>query len=280
MAVYGLITCYNPTYENIKNIKRLSTFVKKCFVVDNSKVEHNFSKIESIIYIHSGHNLGLSRGFNFILKNYRFDDSDFIIFFDQDSTYNDNHISIMCSEFERLEMKYKIGCLSPNIFNSKINDYQISSYKTKIDETSYSVQNVITSSMLTRYKILKDVNFWDEFLFLDMCDWYFSWKLLNHGYYNIVTTKTYINHSLGNGRIYKLGIPIDKCVPIREYYIVRDGCKLLCKKIPLRKRILLLYILFPRSLLHVLFLDKKKKRLFYILKGFKDFFYLKNGEYQ
>lgn len=274
MVVYGIITCYNPTCENIGNIKILSSFVKRCFVIDSSEFEHDFSKIESIKYIHTGYNMGLSKGFNFVLKKYKFKDSDFIMFFDQDSTYDDNHIKFMCSEFERIQTKYKIGCLSPIIFNSKINDYQISDHKITIDKTSYSVQNVITSSLLTKYKILKEVNFWDEFLFLDMSDWYLSWKLLNHGCLTIVTTKTYINHFLGDGRIYRFGIPIDKCSPIR------DGCKLLFKKTLPRKKLLLLYILFPRSLLYIFFLDNKKKRLFYILHGFRDFFCQKNGEYQ
>lgn len=278
MAIIALITCYNPCENNICNIKKLSTFVDKLFVIDNSKDSHNFSYIKNILYIHSGENMGLSKSFNIVLKNNIFNDEDFIFFFDQDSSYEDDHIKIMVNEFCRLERNHKIGILSCGIFNLFEKRIILSKKNKSIESQTFLSKNVITSSMLTKYKILKLINFWDEDIFLDMADWSFSWKASKCGLKIFVTTKTCIYHTLGNGIKKRFGIRIDNCNTFREYYIIRDGLRLLIKNyVPFRKRIVLFYIIFIRSILHLLFLDKKKERFTYMIKGGIAFIFNRHG---
>lgn len=280
MKIYSLITLYHPQKENIDNVFNIAKQVEKVFVIDNSCKDNKnfFNSEENILYQNMQTNSGLSIGFNSILKNFNFEDDDYIIFFDQDTIIHSNFINEFIQCYSFIENSVRIGCLSPIRVDRFSGKPEITNCKSEIQQGYFSVQNVITSSLLTKYKILRDVNFWNENIFLDMADWDFSWRLLRKKYINIITDKVSIKHSIGNGTKKVSFFKIDMCAPIREYYIIRDGYKLLFSNVPpIKKKITLLYVLTFRSLLHILFLSEKKKRLKYMFCGFCDFLMNKKG---
>lgn len=88
--ISALVTFYNPAKNHIDNVLNICNQVDRCFVCDNSREsnEKMFSSMpKNLIYIANYCNLGLSKAFNKVLKDsrYNFGDSEFIIFFDQDS---------------------------------------------------------------------------------------------------------------------------------------------------------------------------------------------------
>ena len=86
----------------------------------------------------------------------------------------------------------------------------------------------------------------------------------------VMTKKSMLTHKVGDGSK-KIGfITLDIGKPFREYYSTRDCIYLLRKKyIPLKYRIRFHLQLTVRPLLHLLFLENKEERVYYIKLGVK-----------
>ena len=277
VMIYAVVTLYNPSQKTNININNICKQVDYVFLCDNSHVNNRslFEKIENCTYLYWGENLGLSKAFNNVLKekSNKFLDNDFIVFFDQDSTIKEKHISNLVKEYILLEKKgYKVGCLGPIFFNTSRNDIEIAKNRKKICDNIYSVKSMITSSMLCKYKDIKKVGFWNEDVFLDMADWDLCWRFIDQQYLCCVTEKVLLYHSVGESEK-KIGIfrlRIGKT--FREYYQIRESLYLLKRKYtPFRFRIRLIQILTIRTILRLIFLDNRRERFFYIKLGYIDY---------
>lgn len=281
--IRAIITLYNPQKKNIENVLELAKQVNQVLVCDNSKISNKLYFNYPNIYYYSSHkNLGLSMAFNKVLKNedIQWDNNDFIFFFDQDSTISNDYIKNMIKEYNLLlSSGFKVGCLGPIYFNNSSNSIQIPKMKTSLNNNSYSVKSIITSSMLTTYRNIKDINFWNEEIFLDMADWDLCWRFIDKGYLCCITDKIVLNHTLGEGDRKFLFIRVKNSAPIREYYQTRDCLYLLKKKyVPLKFKIRFIAMITLRPLLHIIFLKNKMQRIYYIRKGIIDYFNNKHGE--
>ena len=280
--IYALISLYNPTEKNIENIYSISQQVDKIFLCDNSSKNNNYlsNKIQNSKYIFFNENKGLSKAFNFILKdkNNFFLDEDFIIFFDQDSKITDNFITKLIYQYNKVKTYKNIGCIGPVYYNQSNNTVETPRKKIKITESCYSVTNIITSSMLSKYGDLKEIGFWNEDMFLDLADWDICLRFLKVGKICCLTDAVSLTHRLGLGekKIFFLKLRVGS--PFREYYQTRD-CLYLLKKnyLPIKIRIRCLEIVTIRAILHLLFLDNFTERFFYIRKGYVDFIKNKHG---
>lgn len=274
---YALVTVYFPQNDNVNKISKICAQADKTFILDNSPKENSkvFNKLSKSEYIFFGENCGLSKAFNNILKSdkYKFNDDDYIIFFDQDSKVEENHVATIKSEFENLKTSnIKIGAIGPFFFDTSSKSTTALPETLKINENSYSVQSIITSSMLTKYEILKDINFWNENVFLDMADWDLCWRLKARNYKICMAKSCIMQHALGNG-VKNFGlIKVKQGKPFREYYQTRDCLYLLKERyVPLKYKIRFILMLTIRPLLHIIVLDEKKLRMSYIKKGFNDY---------
>lgn len=133
------------------------------------------------------------------------------------------------------------------------------------------VRTLMTSSMLCKYQTLMDVNFWNEDIFLDMADWDLCYRIRKTGKICVVSKISVITHSLGEG-IIKFGVRNMHVIkPFREYYTVRESIYLMKKSyVPLRFKLKLFMTPAVKSFLHVLFMDQRRERLRYIIKGIHD----------
>ncbi len=286
--IKALITIYNPTKEVPNNIKKIISQVDEVFLCDNSEKDNSllFKEIlnENVHYVFFNKNLGLSKAFNKVLKEmkYNWNNDDYIIFFDQDSNINDNHISLLIDEYNNINtLKKDIGCLGTIYYDMNTKTYQIPKAKQQINKNSYKVKSVITSSMVTTYKNLKKVNFWNEKIFLDYVDWDFCWRLQQSNLSCYITKVSPINHALGDGEK-KVGIiKVKVGKPFRIYYQTRDGLYLLKERyVPFKYKVRFILNLTVRPIVHILVLGDKKKRVKYFFKGINDFFSNKNGAIQ
>ena len=282
--IYALVTLYNPKDTVVKNMRSLSSQVDKIYLLDNSGLSnaHTFSEIANAEYVFFNANLGLSEAFNRILKTYKFEDDDFIIFFDQDSHIESGHIQTLVAEYNALKEKNSpIGCLGPAYYNTSSGQIEIPKQKIKLSEHLYEVKSLITSSMLVQFKMLKEIDYWNEDVFLDMADWDLCWRIIASGKICCMTDSVILQHTLGQGekRILKLRIKIDS--PIRAYYQIRDSLYLMNKKyVPLNFRIYFFILLTIRPLLHFLLLNYKTKRFYYYFRGIYDYCTNKRGEFK
>lgn len=280
----AMITVYHPSEDIRHNVCSVAEQADIVYICDNSPSSNRelfAGAAENIRYVCFGENLGVSRAFNRILKDPRitWQEDDYVLFFDQDSSIQPDHISRMIAVFESLQTTgFAVGCLGPAYFNTSSGHIEIPRAKKAISPDTYAVSSIITSSMLTTYGNLREAGFWNEDVFLDMADWDLCWRLTAGGKLCCLTEAVVLHHSVGHGEKKVGPLRLRVGYPYREYYQIRECLYLFGKKYtPLKYRIRFLAMLLIRSPLHVIFLDHRKERLKFIAKGFADFFRKKKG---
>lgn len=283
--IIAIITIYNPSKNVFDNVIKISKQVDKVVLVDNSSLSHEimFRGIENSQYYYMECNLGLPKAFNKVLldNSMQWQDDDYVIFFDQDSSVAEKQVFDLKEAYDFLLLReYKVGAIGAAYINSEGN-VEVPHIKNLIKNTCcYIVQDLITSSMLVKYNVLKQVEFWNENLFLDGADWDLCWRLRNAGYLCILKTDIRFQHSVGNGYRKISLIKIRDSAPIRNYYRTRDNLYLVKQKYtPTYLRLRLVIDVLIVNILRVLLLDNKIERLKYIIRGIKDFQRNVVGEY-
>lgn len=271
MNIYVFITLYNTTTIPLCYKKHAD----KVFLLDNGKCDINENDIPSnYVYVKNERNLGLSSAFNKVLLTNEIQDDDFLLFFDQDSVIPDLFIPNLIKSFEKVEQEYNIGLMGGFFKDSNTNNDSKRRVKCKISEGICIVPTLITSSMLTRYKYLKKVGFWNEAYFLDLADFELSFRFRRNGLNCAVDENIVFTHTLGeniSGKEHYLN-------PFRYYYIIRESTKMLFEKINFfdKSHFLFDLVFYPISIL--LFEDKKGERLKYYFKGLSHGIKKINGE--
>lgn len=280
----AIVSIYYPDRVNVQNVKLIAGQVDRVIVCDNSEQnnENLFCDISNLFYEGFNKNNGLSIAFNLILRDLKFkwDDNDFIIFFDQDSVLPDGHIKSLIDEYKSAEkLGLKIGCIGPVYYNTSNAREEIPRMKTWVSDSMMQVKSIITTSLLTKYINIKSIDFWNENVFLDMADWDLCWRLEQKNFGCYMTRKSILTHSVGIGkkRIGFFELRVGK--PFREYYETRD-CLYLLKEdyVPFKYRVRFHAMLTIRPLLHLLFLDDKAERYYYIKLGVRHFKEKRHGE--
>ncbi len=284
--VNAIISTYYPDLDNINNIRIISKQSDRVFICDNSPSINTsiYDDIQNCKVYADGINYGLAKGFNNILKDSENDwqDQDLIIFFDQDSNIAEGYIDSLIEEFLNLRtINSKVACVGPVFHNSSNGKTEVPHLKTQINEYSYIVKNIITSSMLTDYKDMKDIDFWNEDLFLDYVDWDFCWRLEKNNKICCITEKVVLNHSVGTGEKRIGPVSLRVGATIREYYQTRDSLNLMKKDyVPIKMKARLFANVSIRPVVHLLLFENKDEILKYIKRGFKDHRANVTGEYK
>ena len=289
MKITALVTLYKPDSSVRNNIESLLKQVTNVILLDNTELIDNselFNNLNNCTYILNEKNLGLSSAFNKVLCNdSNIKQSDYIIFFDQDSCVTDNFIKKLINDYNKISEINKIGCLGAVYYDSVKKEYGgFSRIKNEICDNCYEVPELITSALITKYSTLEAVGFWNENIFLDYADYDLCWRLNKAGYHIFITKNAILNHSLGTGtikiRILWKQLNVSYSPPLREYYQTREAIKLLFKfYVPIRWKKNFLFNLFIRIFIFCFKLENGKERYYYYLKGFKDGILKRNGEY-
>ena len=277
------MTTFYPNKKHFYNAKKICDQSDLLIICDNSPVNNKelFSDLKNVKYFYWGKNLGLSMAFNFVLKDNGLNwcDTDYIIFFDQDSTIPENHIKYLVEEYKNLLAQGEaVGCIGPVYLDLSSNREEIPHMKTFVNRKSMRVSSIITTSMLCQYRILKKIEFWNDDIFLDMADWDICWRLQANDLNVYLTYASVIRHSVGQGvkKIGPLNIRIGK--PFREYYQTRECLQLLFKNyVPFKYKLRFISMLTIRPIMHFLFLDNRCERAKYIVKGIIGYFKGKRG---
>lgn len=286
IKVVALVTLYNPNRDVVDNLQILGGQVEQMILCDNSMNDNAqmFCGLTKSIYTTQHKNLGLTGAFNSILQDptYGWEDDDIVVFFDQDSRISEGYISSLRDEYQRIEAKVEnLGCLGPIFYNTSNGQVERPRQRKTITTDTYIVINTITSSLMTRYKNLKKIDFWNENIFLDMADWDLCWRMEKSGLLCCMTEKVTLHHSVGNGEKRFGPIKLRVGQPFREYYQTRDALYLLQEEyVPLKLRLRLIANITIRPLVHFLFLNDKALRMKYVKRGIYDYRKGIHGEYE
>lgn len=275
--IVAIVTLYFPDNRVYSNIERIASQCDIVILFDNSPVSNSeqFGNIDNVEYYSEQKNYGLSCAFNKVLKKEElaWEQDDYVIFFDQDSEIESNHVEKMVFCFDKLKSQNnRVGCLGPVYFNTSNNKIEIPKLGKYIDNKTIQVKSIITTSMVTQFCVIKDVGFWNENIFLDLADWDLCWRMQQKNYGCYLTLDSQITHSVGEGKK-KIGfIELRVGKPFREYYQTRDCMYLLSQSYtPIKYKIRFILMITVRPLLHLFFLDQKKIRMHYIKKGIDDY---------
>ena len=273
----ALITLYEPNEVCIENARLISRQVDRLYLCDNSRETHeaDFRNRKNATYLFFGENRGLSTAFDSVLKvqNNGFSEDDFILFFDQDTTVPNGHIEKLTVRFAELEMKgFKVGCLGPVYYNPYTGAVKKARIKRKLYGNVYAVESVITSSMVTRFRILREAGFWNEKVFLDMADWDLCWRIRKQGYLCCSAEDIVLTHRLGEdenkgGRNAAMSRRM-----FREYYQTREAIYLLHQPYtPLRFRAKFIKQLTLSSAYRLIRFPERARRLAIYKAAAKDY---------
>lgn len=269
--IFVFITLYNTNKIPLCYAKQAD----EIYLLDNGKCSIELQDLPSNYkYIKNESNLGLSAAFNKIIESLKLQDEDILLFFDQDSVIPDEFITKLLKSFQKYEVSHNVGLIGAAFKDSNTNKNSNRRIKKHIGDSVYLVPTLITSSMLTRYRYLKKVGFWNENYFLDLADFELAFRYRRMGLSCAVNESVMFTHVLGEnivGKEHYLN-------PFRYYYIIRESTKLLTEKIGLFDKSHFLFAIFFYPIFILLFEDKKKERLKYYFKGLFHGIKKTNGE--
>lgn len=213
-----IIIFFQPTRDSIKNACILSTEFN-VIVVDNSpeKIIFSFNGLYIPLYKNAGiggaQNIGLYEAFK--------QDSDYILFLDQDSCIGSKDIHGLINVFESVEKKdshiVAIGAYPINASKGK-------PYKTNLkdDEDIKEVGAIISSGSLIKKSAFNVIGLLDANLFIDYVDFEWCWRAKHKGYNIYLTRSIELRHRVGDKSINFLGLSFIKSSYLRYYYQYRN----------------------------------------------------------
>ena len=277
MKLAAVVVFYNPSEDNINNIKKYEKSVDRLFVVDNTDddlLRINDSK--KIKYIKLNKNMGIAYALNKGAKEAIHEKYKWLLTLDQDSKITEKNVLDMKKFIENSKIK-NIGLVSP---------FQDIGSKEEIKDIEYEdMIEVMTSGNIIDLNVYKKIGGFKDWLFIDCVDTDYCMKLHRNGYKVLRLNKVIMKHNLGDVKIHKLfgkEYPCYNHSPIRRYYIARNN----------------LYInsmyndLFPDYCKHLIRIQKgqvkrilafeknKIKKLLMMYRGYIDFKHNRKGVYK
>jgi len=266
--IHSIVVLYNPTADNIENLKKIASISDKMLLIDNSEAitvltgcdEMNFE------YIKNDENIGLSKALNLgIRKCLNNADCTHIALFDQDSVPDKNMFVRLMIELDKSDET--VVAASPQILDVKNKNGQ------NVKETEI-VDVVITSGSFYPKQALKKVGLMDETLFIDYIDYEWCLRAKSKGYKIVRVNGAHLYHNMGDSFVDFFGTskPIHTN-KLRHYYIVRNQLIMLNRDyISIKWKCVHTFKLFYRIPSYIILSNEKWTTFKFILKAIKDAF--------
>lgn len=193
-----------------------------CIFVDNTpeKVNHA-AALPDGIYIPLHANKGIATAQNIGIAKAREIGAEFVLFFDQDSRFDESLVATLQKEFTELQQKgIRVGAIGPLIFDIGRGEL----YKGNVAGTAQPqvAHSLISSGTLTSIAVLDAVGGMKDKLFIDLVDHEWSWRVLQHGYQLFQSGRAILPHQVGRKTIKMLGVPFLISSPSRYYFQYRN----------------------------------------------------------
>lgn len=228
----AIIVTYNPDVHRVKNlIKSLDEQLCDHYIIDNSpNLINDFS---SERYIWLGGNKGIAEAQNKGISLALEQKYKFVIFFDQDSSINNNFLTTLLSVMNEDE----IAISAPVFFDEKYGfEYAITDIDKKGNRkklysngelSPFTTSIAISSGTMVKSSLFELVGGMDDRLFIDYVDTEWCLRCFNKGVKVNIIPAAKMYHSIGDNSI-KIGryrVPVHS--PVRRYYRTRNAIHLL-----------------------------------------------------
>lgn len=225
MDISGVVILYHPDAEEvIRNIRSYIDYVSNLIVFDNSGCSNNIIEAikaisSKIVVIQNQQNEGIAKPLNSAVQICG-DKTDWLLTMDQDSYFEQSQASTFFAAFKKIFYeKENIAIVCPNHSSTTVNNAVNEEYK--------EVHRAITSGSLINVKICKQLNGFDEKLFIDDVDFEYCYRCVLEGFKIIQFTNIYLNHFIGTQKDAGYFSVLKKSnrsihSPVRVYYMVRN----------------------------------------------------------
>lgn len=220
VKIAGIVTLYNPSDKDIKNISTYIDDIDKLYIIDNTEGNDNKSRIpknKKIEYTFKNENIGVAVALNIGAKKAIKDGFKYLLTLDQDTTFKPKVMDMLKDAINKFNMD-EVGIITP-WHNTKIKLNEID------DEYDYPPE-VITSGNIINLDIWKKIGGFKEWLFIDGIDIEYCLNLRKHGYKIVRVVHARIDHELGDIEFKKFRGKTYICnnyPPVRRYYIMRNN---------------------------------------------------------
>lgn len=236
MRIKAIIVTFNPSGNVINLINKLKAQNVIPIVVDNGSINFDFKIIEDDLdcyLIRFDDNLGIATAQNKGIEKALELGTDYILFFDQDSTISDTFVSDMMDDYLFLsKQNIKIGALGPRFIDERNKFYYktigISKYglRTKYDVSTISEPFhsylLISSGSLVSIDTLKNVGLMQDKYFIDYVDTEWCIRAESKGYKNYMSAKAIMHHTIGDNIKQNKWFKMPVHSFFRRYYIIRN----------------------------------------------------------
>jgi rhamnosyltransferase len=288
--IFSISVTYNPDITLLeRQIDSLYEEVDRIIIVDNasSNINQLRGSIASkqaegkteIVFISNSKNTGLGRAQNIGLKKALELGADDLLLLDQDSILTDGFINNLLFDREDLLKKgIRVGALGPIYFNEATGEvYPITKYwgpfikRLKPNKSPEEASFLIASGCFINKKVLSDVGFMNESLFIDCIDIDWSFRVRGKGYKLFASPRALMMHTIGEKRTNVFGRSIAIHSPLRRYYLFRNSVFLVRdKNIPIGYKVREIVFNTLRLLVYFTISKERIKYIKYSLRGFKD----------
>lgn len=284
-TITAVIVTYNPEISIVVNLVRsLESQKSKVIIVDNGssnckEIESSLSDSLALTFIDLKENVGLAKAQNIGIQK-SFHESDYFIIFDQDSEIPDDFVSQQYACYKSLADIYQVGAVGPT-FTDKDSGYQYPAtvYKgpfiKKVDIGKEPVEAtfIIASGSFIPKKVFEEVGMMLDDFFIDFVDVEWCMRANYLGYHVFINPNLVMKHSIGDMRVSILGRYISLHSDFRKFYIYRNGVFMMrLKYIPFWYKVRLVVFNLIRTMLGIIFSDKKKGTIKVSMSGWKSGF--------
>jgi rhamnosyltransferase len=190
-----VVLYYPDEKELLRNVSSYLPFIDKLFVVDNTdqadlaSVQLKLSGLQNTEYIANKANEGIAAALNTGASMALENGYGWLLTMDQDSFFEEEQAEQYFSFFEKeLSNKDEVAIVSPSHF-------RLTAIANK--EAYSDLVSVMTSGNLLRLSAWKEINGFDEKLFIDEVDHEYCYRIKKKGYRIVQMNHVFLNHQLG-----------------------------------------------------------------------------------
>jgi len=253
--ICAIIVSFNPNELLINNINALKPQVAKCVVVDNGSIETNVlgtvRQFGDVHIIELGENKGIAAALNVGLRYCEANGYKLILTMDQDTILKERTVDEL---------------LKP--INEGIAESTGINWDNQAKEDAL-VDYLITSGNLLVVEAAKDIDMYDEALFIDSVDFDLCLRLQENGYRLCKVSKANAIHNLGDEN----GSSKYRTHSTQRYYYIARNHFYLIRKYKKKHRLFCIkkQLAFIWDLVQLAMYDKDRKQKYDAIKhGYKD----------
>lgn len=226
-GIAGAVVLYHPNeIELVANIRSYLDHIERLIVIDNTEgsqhrnqeIIHQFGG--RISYRAFGENLGVAAALNEAARQAYDQGYTWLLTMDQDSWFEKEQAAHYFSWFEQLFLNQeRVAVVAPSHGSHTGRDEAVPKYA--------EVASVITSGSLVQLRYWRELNGFEEKLFIDELDHEYCYRARSRGYAVVQFYNVSLNHQLGKSRktgyFGRFGVR-DRTIhnPRRLYFIVRN----------------------------------------------------------